>query len=108
MSDTCEAGSAGNGTLIRLRGITRVYGQGQAALHALRGVDLDVAAGDFVAVMGPSGSGKSTVMNILGCLDTPTAGEYIFRGIHVERLGRDQRAELRRKFIGFVFQGFNL
>jgi putative ABC transport system ATP-binding protein len=108
VSETSEAGSAGNGALIHLRGITRVYGQGQAALHALRGVDLDIAAGDFVAVMGPSGSGKSTVMNILGCLDTPTAGEYVFRGIHVERLGRDQRAELRRKFIGFVFQGFNL
>jgi putative ABC transport system ATP-binding protein len=103
-----EAGSAGNRALIHLCGITRVYGQGQAALHALRGVNLDIAAGDFVAVMGPSGSGKSTVMNILGCLDTPTSGEYLFRGIHVERLGRDQRAELRRKFIGFVFQGFNL
>lgn len=108
MSDINEGGSDGNGALIRLRGITRVYGQGHAALHALRGVDLDIAARDFVAVMGPSGSGKSTVMNILGCLDTPTAGEYVFRGIHVERLGRDQRAELRRKFIGFVFQGFNL
>jgi putative ABC transport system ATP-binding protein len=108
VSETNEAGSGGNRALIHLRGITRVYGQGQAALHALRGVDLDIAAGDFVAVMGPSGSGKSTVMNILGCLDTPTAGEYLFRGIHVERLGRDQRAELRRKFIGFVFQGFNL
>jgi len=108
VSETIEAGSASDSALIHLRGITRVYGQGQAALNALRGVDLDIAAGDFVAVMGPSGSGKSTVMNILGCLDTPTAGEYIFRGIHVERLGRDQRAELRRKFIGFVFQGFNL
>ena len=108
MSDIREAGPTGSDALIRLRGITRVYGQGQAALHALRGVDLDVAGGDFVAVMGPSGSGKSTVMNILGCLDTPTAGEYVFRGIHVERLGRDQRAELRRKYIGFVFQGFNL
>ena len=108
MSEASEAGSPSIRALIHLCGITRVYGQGQAALHALRGVDLDIAAGDFVAVMGPSGSGKSTVMNILGCLDTPTAGEYLFRGIHVERLGRDQRAELRRKFIGFVFQGFNL
>ena len=94
--------------LIRLRGVTRVYGEGQAALYALAGVDLDVAQGEFVAVMGPSGSGKSTVMNILGCLDTPTAGEYLFRDIHVERLSRDQRARLRRRYIGFVFQGFNL
>jgi putative ABC transport system ATP-binding protein len=74
----------------------------------LRGIDLDVAEGEFVAVMGASGSGKSTAMNILGCLDTPTAGEYLFRGVHVERLSRDQRARLRRRNIGFVFQGFNL
>jgi putative ABC transport system ATP-binding protein len=98
----------GDPVLIRLRGVTRVYGQGQAALHALDGVDLDVTQGEFVAVMGPSGSGKSTVMNILGCLDMPTAGEYVFRGIHVERLSRDQRARLRRRYLGFVFQGFNL
>jgi putative ABC transport system ATP-binding protein len=94
--------------LLRLRGVTKVYGQGQAALMALRGIDLDVAEGEFVAVMGASGSGKSTAMNILGCLDTPTAGEYLFRGVHVERLSRDQRARLRRRNIGFVFQGFNL
>jgi putative ABC transport system ATP-binding protein len=94
--------------LIRLRGVTKVYGQGQAALMALKGVDLDVEAGEFVAVMGPSGSGKSTAMNILGCLDTPTAGQYLFRGVHVETLSRDQRARLRRQFLGFVFQGFNL
>jgi putative ABC transport system ATP-binding protein len=95
-------------SLIRLRGVTKVYGQGQAALMALKGVDLDVAAGEFVAVMGPSGSGKSTVMNIIGCLDTPTAGAYLFRGVHVETLSRDQRARLRRRYLGFVFQGFNL
>jgi putative ABC transport system ATP-binding protein len=94
--------------LIRLRGVTRVYGRGNAQLKALAGIDLDIAQGEFVAVMGPSGSGKSTVMNILGCLDTPTAGEYLFRGVHVERLTRDQRARLRRGYIGFVFQGFNL
>jgi putative ABC transport system ATP-binding protein len=98
----------GDSALIRLRGVTRLYGRGQAALYALNGVDLDVAQGEFVAVMGPSGSGKSTVMNILGCLDTPTGGEYVFRGLHVERLSRDQRARLRRRYIGFVFQGFNL
>ena len=94
--------------LIRLRGVTKVYGSGQAAFLALKGVDLDIAAGEFVAVMGPSGSGKSTVMNTLGCLDTPTSGEYLFRGLHVERLTRDQRARLRRLYLGFVFQGFNL
>jgi putative ABC transport system ATP-binding protein len=94
--------------LIRLRGVTKVYGAGQATLRALDGVDLDVEAGEFVAIMGPSGSGKSTAMNIIGCLDTPTAGEYLFRGVHVERLARDQRARLRRLHLGFVFQGFNL
>jgi putative ABC transport system ATP-binding protein len=94
--------------LIRLRGVTKVYGQGVAAFQALRGVDLDIQAGSFVAIMGPSGSGKSTVMNILGCMDTPTTGDYLFRGVHVERLTRDQRAQLRRHYLGFVFQGFNL
>ena len=94
--------------LIRLRGVTRVYGQGQAMVRALAGVDLDIEAGEFVAIMGPSGSGKSTVMNVIGCLDTPSAGAYQFRGVHVERLSRDQRARLRRRHLGFVFQGFNL
>ncbi|MEZ5727796.1 MAG: ABC transporter ATP-binding protein [Burkholderiaceae bacterium] len=94
--------------LIRLRAISRVYGRGEAAVHALDGVDMDVSQGEFVAVMGPSGSGKSTAMNIIGCLDTPTSGEYLFRGVHVERLSRDQRARLRRRHLGFVFQGFNL
>jgi putative ABC transport system ATP-binding protein len=108
MNEPRELAPDGDGTLIRLRGVKRVYGQGPTALHALNGVDLDIASREFVAVMGPSGSGKSTVMNILGCLDTPTAGEYVFRGIHVERLSRDQRARLRRSYIGFVFQGFNL
>ena len=94
--------------LIRLRGITKTYGQGQAAFKALKGVDLDIERGDFVAIMGPSGSGKSTAMNTLGCLDVPTAGDYLFRGIAVQKLSRDQRARLRRKYLGFVFQGFNL
>jgi putative ABC transport system ATP-binding protein len=75
---------------------------------ALKGIDLDIAAGELVAIMGPSGSGKSTAMNILGCLDTPTAGQYLFKGAHVEALSRDQRARLRRRYLGFVFQGFNL
>ena len=94
--------------IIEVSNLGMTYRLGDIDLHALSGITLSIDKGEFVAVMGPSGSGKSTFMNILGCLDTPTAGEYIFRGIHVERLGRDQRAELRRKFIGFVFQGFNL
>ncbi|MFD0847035.1 ABC transporter ATP-binding protein [Sphingosinicella xenopeptidilytica] len=94
--------------IIRLRGITKTYGTGATAFQALKGVDLDIARGDFVAVMGPSGSGKSTAMNILGCLDVPSAGEYLFHGHHVETLDRDQRALLRRRYLGFVFQGFNL
>jgi len=94
--------------LIRLKGVTKRYGSGAAELLALKGIDLDIAAGEFVAIMGPSGSGKSTAMNILGCLDTPTSGEYLFKGAHVETLSRDQRARLRRRFLGFVFQGFNL
>ena len=94
--------------LIQLKRVTKVYGQGATALAALKGVDLHIEAGDFVAIMGPSGSGKSTAMNMLGCLDTPTTGEYLFHGLHVETLSRDQRARLRRRFLGFVFQGFNL
>jgi len=94
--------------LIRLRGVTKTYGTGSIAFQALKGINLDIEAGEFVAVMGPSGSGKSTVMNLLGCLDTPSSGEYLFDGIHVERLGRDPRARLRRRHLGFVFQGFNL
>ena len=95
-------------SLIRLSGITKTYGTGQAAFRALRGVDLEITEGEFVAIMGPSGSGKSTVMNILGCLDTPTSGTYLFRGVHVETMDRNQRALLRRHYLGFVFQGFNL
>ncbi|MEW6376725.1 MAG: ABC transporter ATP-binding protein [Thermodesulfobacteriota bacterium] len=88
--------------------VTKVYGEGQAAMEALRGIDLSIYEGEFVAVMGPSGSGKSTCLNILGCLDTPTSGSYIFKGFDVGKLSRKQRALLRRHFIGFVFQGYNL
>ena len=98
----------GTTPLLSLAGVTKRYGTGAAAFQALRGVDLDVDAREFVAVMGPSGSGKSTAMNILGCLDVPTAGHYLFRGVPVGSLDRDQRARLRRKYLGFVFQGFNL
>ena len=94
--------------LIRLRGITKTFGTGPAAFQALRGIDLEIAQGDFVAIMGPSGSGKSTLMNILGCLDVPTDGQFLFKSVAVEKLDRDQRALLRRRYLGFVFQGFNL
>ena len=94
--------------LLELRGITKTYGEGHTEFQALRGIDLSIRRGEFVAVMGPSGSGKSTAMNLIGCLDTPTTGEYIFCGVHVEQFQRTQRALLRRQCLGFVFQGFNL
>ncbi|GHT90069.1 macrolide ABC transporter ATP-binding protein [Betaproteobacteria bacterium] len=94
--------------LIEFRGISKTYGQGQAAFLALSGIHLGIRQGEFLAIMGPSGSGKSTAMNILGCLDAPSEGEFLFQGVHVERLGRNQRALLRRHYLGFVFQGFNL
>lgn len=94
--------------LLSLRGLTKVYGAGDTAFQALAGVDLDIEAGEFVAIMGPSGSGKSTAMNMLGLLDTPTAGEYWFKGVPVQGLGRDERALIRRQYLGFVFQGFHL
>jgi putative ABC transport system ATP-binding protein len=94
--------------LIRLRGITKSYGSGDAQTYALHGVDLDIAKGDFVSIMGPSGSGKSTCMNILGCLDTPSSGQYFFGNIEVSRMSRKELAKLRRYYLGFVFQGFNL
>lgn len=94
--------------LIELKGVNKVYGTGQAEMQALRNVDLCIEPGDFVAVMGPSGSGKSTCMNILGCLDTPTSGSYLFDGVDVSTLSRDQLALLRRHYLGFVFQGYNL
>jgi len=95
-------------SLIRFRGVTKVYGTGDATVAALKGVNFNIGRGEFVAVMGPSGSGKSTAMNILGCLDTPTEGTYEFMGAGVGALDRDQQALLRRNFLGFVFQGFNL
>jgi putative ABC transport system ATP-binding protein len=94
--------------LIALRGVTKVFGTGPAAVRALAGIDLDVGSGEFVAIMGPSGSGKSTAMNILGLLDTPTSGAYYFKGVDVARLDRTRRALVRRRYFGFVFQGFNL
>jgi putative ABC transport system ATP-binding protein len=94
--------------LVSFRGITRVYGEGGGQVRALAGVDLAIGRGEFIAIMGPSGSGKSTAMNIIGCLDRPSSGSFHFAGVEVNGLTRDQRALLRRNFIGFVFQGFNL
>ncbi len=94
--------------VVEFRGIEKVYGRGDYAVHALDGVDLQIHRGEFVSIMGASGSGKSTAMNVIGCLDAPTAGTYLFRGVDVAGLDQDGRALLRRHFIGFVFQGFNL
>jgi putative ABC transport system ATP-binding protein len=101
-------GEASGVPLIELREITKVYGTGDAEVRALGGVSLAIHAGEFVAIMGPSGSGKSTCMNVLGCLDTPTSGEFLFSGVDLARLDMRQRALFRRHYLGFVFQGFNL
>ncbi|WP_395734610.1 ABC transporter ATP-binding protein [Prosthecobacter sp.] len=95
-------------SLISLHQLTKTYGHGDAAFQALRGVDLTIEKGEFISVMGPSGSGKSTLMNLLGCLDTPTTGEYFYQGVPVHSLNSEQRSLLRRHALGFVFQGFNL
>lgn len=97
-----------NDTVIELRNAVKSYGEGEAKTFALRGVDLRIDRGEFVAIMGPSGSGKSTAMNIIGCLDVPSKGQYLFEGVDVGALSRNQRALLRRNYLGFIFQGFNL
>ena len=94
--------------MIRMRGIRKVYSMGRVEVEALRGVDFDVQANEYVAVVGPSGSGKSTLMNILGCLDTPSSGEYVLSGEAIAGLDRNRLAEIRNKHVGFVFQNFNL
>ena len=94
--------------LLEFRDVTRIYGAGEGEVRALAGASFQIQPGEFVAMMGPSGSGKSTTMNILGCLDTPSGGAYLFRGVDVGELDRKQRARLRRYYLGFVFQGFNL
>src|SRR3990170_8258857 len=94
--------------MIRLRGVTKTYRVGDQQVQALRGIDLDVAEGEFLAIMGPSGSGKSTLMNIIGCLDRPTDGTYELNGVNVQRLDDNRLAMLRNRRLGFVFQSFNL
>jgi putative ABC transport system ATP-binding protein len=94
--------------LLAFDGVWKIYGEGGGEVRALAGVDLAIEAGEFVAIMGPSGSGKSTCMNILGCLDTPTRGRFLFNGVDASGLSRDARALLRRNYLGFVFQGYNL
>ena len=103
-----DASAPTKGPLLELAGVTKMYGKGSASMQALRGINLAIEEGEFVAIMGASGSGKSTAMNIIGCLDTPTSGNYRFRGVEVGQLDRNQRALLRRHELGFVFQGFNL
>ena len=94
--------------MIEFRRVGRVYGRGEGEAIALNGVDMKIDEGEFAAIMGPSGSGKSTSMNIIGCLDSPSSGEYLFGGLSVGALSRDKKAMLRRQYIGFIFQGFNL
>ena len=100
--------AASNGQIIEMQGITKVYDTGKIKVEALRGIDLTVGRGEFVAVVGPSGSGKSTLLNLLGCLDTPTVGEYRLSGEAVAGLDRDHLADIRNRRVGFVFQNFNL
>lgn len=94
--------------MIDMRGIRKVYSMGKVELEALRGIDLQIGENEFVSIMGPSGSGKSTLMNLMGCLDTPTSGEYFLEGQKVESLSPNELAEIRNKKVGFVFQNFNL
>lgn len=97
-----------NEPLISLKSITKSYGEGEAKTYALKGIDLEIYEGEFVAIMGASGSGKSTAMNIIGCLDVPSSGTYLFKGVDVDELNKNQKALLRRNYLGFIFQGFNL
>ena len=101
-------GNGGNGAIIHMQAITKVYDTGKVKVEALKGIDLSVKKGEFVAVVGPSGSGKSTLMNLVGCLDTPTDGEYYLAGEEVAGLDRDRLADVRNRRVGFVFQNFNL
>ena len=108
MSQDSAAIEAPDNAILQMRDIYKIYGEASTEVRALNGVTLSIGAGEFVAVMGPSGSGKSTCMNIIGCLDVPSYGEYMFRGVDVSTLSLDELALLRRHFMGFVFQSFNL
>jgi putative ABC transport system ATP-binding protein len=103
-----ESTQAGNGTVIRMAGIRKVYDTGKIKVEALRGIDLEVRSGEMLAIVGPSGSGKSTLMNLVGCLDTPSSGSYELQGETVAGLRREQLAAVRNREVGFVFQNFNL
>ena len=108
MTEEHSLDESGTGPLIEITDLTKIYGTGDVAVHALRGVNLKVKRGEFLAVMGPSGSGKSTLMNILGCLDRPTSGTYVLNGEDVSRLSKNKLAGVRNRQIGFVFQSYNL
>ena len=103
-----KANGSSNGHIIEMLGITKVYDTGKIKVEALKGIDLEVSKGEFVAVVGPSGSGKSTLLNLLGCLDTPSDGDYFLGGEAVAGLDRDRLADVRNRRVGFVFQNFNL
>lgn len=100
--------AASSAALVELRGLSKIYGSGEGEVRALDGLDLTINRGELIAIMGPSGSGKSTAMNIIGYLDTPSGGTYLFDGVPVQSVSREQRTLLRRSFLGFIFQGYNL
>ena len=107
-TDSYREDLVSSGIVIKTEELTKVYEMGAEQVHALRGVDVEIRKGEYVAIMGPSGSGKSTLMNLIGCLDSPTQGEYWLNGHRVSELGDDELARIRNKEIGFVFQTFNL
>ncbi|HEV8336386.1 MAG TPA: ABC transporter ATP-binding protein [Candidatus Polarisedimenticolia bacterium] len=108
MTSTTPLAEDSTGPIIRLEGVRKVYGDGDDQVQALRGISLELASGDYAAIMGPSGSGKSTLMHILGCLDIPTDGEYLLAGTPVSKMSSRQLARIRNRRVGFVFQTFNL